>query len=265
MHSRMGRILAIGTGAGAFILAGVLVWGQTPPPTTQPQTTPAPPNQPSTGQDAAAPASTASQPQKTLEMVQAQASLDHGLDAKKARQGEPVTAKLAKNVQIPNAQELPRNTILEGHVDEVKPSEHKSDSVLVVTFDKAKLKNGQELPIKATVLAVAEPALLQQEQANGTAPGTSSAPLPAPSAQGGGMGPGGSQRAAPSEPMDVPEASSPSQRQSQKNGVPGVTLQSDIHDSTSATFTSKGRNVDVPGGTQMELAIAVIPAGTRIQ
>ena len=251
MHSRMSRIPAIATGA-AFIVAGALASGQTPPPTTQLQTQPAP----------EAGASPTSQPQKTLQMVEVQASLDHGLDAKKARQGEPVTAKLAKNVQIPNAQELPRNTILEGHVDEVKPSEHKSDSVLVVTFDKAKLKNGQELPIKATVLAVAEPALLQQEQANGAASG---APLPAPSAQGGGMGPAGSPAAPPSEPMDVPEASSTSQRQSHKNGVPGVTLNSDIHDSTSATFTSKGRNVDVPGGTQMEVAIAVIPAGVRVQ
>jgi hypothetical protein len=42
-------------------------------------------------------------------------------------------------------------------------------------------------------------------------------------------------------------------------------LQSDIHQQTSATFTSKGKNVHVPDGTQLEVALAVIPAGTRLQ
>ena len=40
--------------------------------------------------------------------------------------------------------------------------------MMVVTFDKAKLKDGQELPIKATIIAVSEPALLAQQAAAGT-------------------------------------------------------------------------------------------------
>ena len=255
MDSRFRYLLAIGTSAAAMLLAGAPAFGQSQaPPTTQPQT-----------QSQAPEAQSASQPQKTIQMVQAQASLDHTLDAKKAQQGEAVTAKLSEKVQIPNAQELPRNTVLEGHVDQVKPSEHKSNSVLVVTFDKAKLKDGQELPIKATVLAVSEPSLVQQEQAaSGAAPGNPSVPMSTPSPQGG-VGPGGTPTSGPAQPMDMPQASSSSQHQAQRNGVPGVTLQSDIHGSTSATFTSQGKNVRVPDGTQMEFAIAVIPPGVKIQ
>jgi len=54
-------------------------------------------------------------------------------------------------------------------------------------------------------------------------------------------------------------------QQSGKQGIPGVMLTSDIHQHTSATFTSKGRNVKVPDGTQMQVAIAVVPAGVNIQ
>lgn len=210
------------------------------------------------------------QPQRKLQMVPAQVTLDHTLDAKKAKQGEPVTAKLQQNVQIPDAQALPRNTVLEGHVDQVQASENKGDSTMVVTFDKAKLKDGQELPIKATVIAVSQPASMQQSSAG--APGqpvSAGAPMSAPSGGGGGgpMGGGSSSGASstPSQPMNLPQASPGSQQQAQQNGVPDVTLTSSIHDQSSATFTSKGRNVHVPDGTQMEVALTIIPAGVHLQ
>lgn len=216
------------------------------------------------------------QQQRTIQLVRAQASLDTTLDAKKAKQGEPVKAKLQENVQIPEAQALPKNTVLEGHVDQVQPSENKGDSTVVITFDKAKLKNGQEVPIKATVLQVSEPALAQQEAAGGAPGGMAGgagAPAPsAPQASGGGAPGGGAPGgggAAPAagpgaEPMDIPSPST-NQQQKQQGGVPGVMLTSDIHQQTSATFTSKGRNVHVPGGTEMQMAVAVIPAGVKVQ
>jgi hypothetical protein len=212
------------------------------------------------------------QPQRKIQMVQTQATLDHTLDAKKAKQGEPVTAKLVQNVEIPDAQALPKNTVLEGHVDQVQASDHKSDSMMVVTFDKAKLKDGQELTIKATILAMSEPALMQQRGGAG-APAGAGAPMPSGGAPSGG-GPSGSgsmSQSSPSpsstpspQPMNGAQAASGLPQQAQ-NGVPDVTLQSDIHQHNSATFMSKGKNVHVPDGTQMQVAIAVIPAGVRLQ
>lgn len=249
MHGFVRQLLATGAGAALIVVAGAAAGAQT---------------QSSTSDSSA-------QPQKTIQMVPALASLDHTLDAKKAKQGELVTAKLQKDVNL-SEQNLPRNTVLEGHVDQVQASEHKSDSTVVVTFDKAKLKSGQELPIKATVMEIAEPVNMMQQPTGESAGGAM------PAAGGGSMPSGGAPRtggasssgtAAPSEPAPQPmePSTQPSgtPQQAQRNGVPGVMLQSDIHQQASATFTSKGRNVHLPDGTQMDVALAVIPAGTRIQ
>jgi len=247
MHEWTRRM--IGTGTGVMLaLAGGVVFAQNQAPANP-------------------------QGQQTLQMVRANASLNTTLDAKKVKQGQPVKAKLEENVQIPNTEGLPKNTVLEGHVDQVQPSENKGDSTVVVTFDKAMLKGGKELPIKATVLQVSEPALMQQEAAGGPPSAGGPAPMGAPGgggAAGGGSNGGGASGAAatpaPSAPapMDVPETN-PNQPQQRGGGVPGVMLTSDIHQHTSATFTSKGRNVHVPDGTEMQMAVAVIPPGVRMQ
>ena len=65
--------------------------------------------------------------------------------------------------------------------------------------------------------------------------------------------------------MSVPQSNSGSAQQSPQNGVPDVTLKSDIHEHNSATFMSKGENVHVPDGTQLDVALAVIPAGVKLQ
>jgi hypothetical protein len=209
-------------------------------------------------------------------MVQAKAELQKTLDAKKAKQGEPVTAKLSDDVQIPNAQTLPKNTVLEGHVDETQVSQDKhGSSSVTVTFDKAKLKTGQELPIKATVVAIAQPSYnTSQAGAPGAAPSGG-----APMASSGGMAPGGGGSpngggamgggSAPSSPMpsqQMPTATEPGQSGGQSGGqVSGVQVKSDIHQPTSATFVQEGKNVHVSSGTQMEVALTIIPPGTHLQ
>lgn len=259
---------SLAAGAGALLVLGGAAAGMAQ---TQGSTAPAAP----ANTTAAPPATQQEQPPKTLQMVPAQAQLDTSLDAKKAKQGQEVRAKLEENVTIPDADPLPKNTVLEGHVDQVTPSQNKSDSTMVVTFDKVKLKDGQELPIKATVIAVAEPALPQVgggggggAPAGGAMPaGGSAAPSGGGSSGGGMRGGGGAEPSAPStpqQPMSAPDGGG-SQPQAPANGVPDVTLTSNIHQHSSATFTSKGRNVHVPGGTEMQVAIAVIPPGTHLQ
>jgi hypothetical protein len=237
MNALVRRLLLPGAGAVLLVVAGVPAGAQS-------------------AADASA------QPQHTLQMVPAVASLDHTLDAKKAKPGEPVTAKLQKDVHVPQQEDLPKNTELEGHVDQVVPSEHKSDSTVVVTFDKAKLKSGKELPIKATILAISEPAYLAQQQ---TTEQPVSGGMPSGGPQTGGAAPNGAGSAPAPRPMQTAPEPSMTGQQPQRNGVPGVMLQSSIHQATSATFTSKGKNVHIPDGTQLEVALVVVPAGTRIQ
>lgn len=287
-----GAGLALAVCGGAWAAAQSQPQSQPAPTPTQPntpaQTQQAPPAQPgtpaSTSDSQTAPngqsQSTAQPQQRTLQMVEVQAELQKTLDAKKDKQGAPVTAKLQNDVDIPNAQRLPKNTVLEGHVDQtqVSPDKHGTSS-LSVTFDKAKLKDGQELPIKATVVAISQPA-------NNMVPAQGAPPEGSPSMGGGGGAPsggapsgggarggggsgsmssGGGQSApsTPSEPM--PSAQSQTAGGSQGGQVPGVQLKSDIHQQTSATFLANGKNVHIPGGTQMEVAVTVIPPGTRLQ
>jgi hypothetical protein len=271
---RHGLAMTLALSFGAWCAA------QSTPPQTPAQTQQTPTSTPSSSQQPSdGTASNGAQPAQphTIQMVQAQAQLDKTIDSKKAKQGDPVTAKLVANVQIPNEQELPKNTVLEGHVDQVTASQNKSDSTVVVTFDKAKLKGGQEVPIKATILAMAEPAVASPD-AGGGAPAAGGA---APAGGGGGAGlagggggaahggsaGGGESTAAAPSTSSMPDASSGGggQQQAQMTRVPDVNLTSDIHQHNSATFTSKGKNVHVPDGTEMELAITVIPAGVRLQ
>ncbi|HEX3436260.1 MAG TPA: hypothetical protein VHT24_05785 [Pseudacidobacterium sp.] len=206
---------------------------------------------------------------KSIQLVGARAELNKGLDAKKAKQGDPVTVKLTDAVKIPDSTELPKNTVLIGHVDQVQPSENKGDSVIQVTFDKAQLKDGQQLPIKATIMQIAPPVNAMMNQSASAASGPS--PMPgAPAASGGGANPSGTSGGAggmQSAPAPSMAASVPTSDQSQqsKQGVPGVELRSDIRQSDSGTFIAKGKNVHLPDGTQMQIALAVIPPNTQIK
>lgn len=208
--------------------------------------------------NAAQPQAAAPSGQPALQMVMAQAELKDSINAKKAKQGEAVRARIKDNVKLSNGDELAKDTILEGHVDQVQASENKSDSTVVVTFDKALVRGGEELPIKATLLAIWEP---QEGVSGGMAP---SASMP-----GGSGGPMASSMSVSGTAttanlpmsMNVPQAGMPQGR----HPVPGVTLHSDIHEKSSATFTASRKNVNVPDGTQMRFELVVIPAGAQIQ
>lgn len=214
-------------------------------------------------QDAASSAPTENAPTKSIQMVGAQVLLTKTIDAKKAKQGDPVTAKLMDNVKIPDAVELPKNTVLLGHIDQVQPSENKGDSSVQVTFDKAQPKAGQEVAIKVTLMQIvpAPNAMKFQEPSAGGAPALPSSPAPPSGGGGGGMQSG---QSAPhpisggtsSTTEGPPDSGSPS--------VSGVQLQSDIHQSNSGVFTAKKKNVHLDSGTELQIAITVIPPNTKI-
>jgi hypothetical protein len=91
---------------------------------------------------------------KISQFVASTAELHHNIDAKTAKQGETVTAGLTKSVHITGGIELPRKTQLVGHIDEVQPSENKGLSKIILTFDQARLANGQQVFIKSTIVGI---------------------------------------------------------------------------------------------------------------
>lgn len=204
---------------------------------------------------------------RNIQMVPAKAELQKSLNAKKLKPGQTVTAKLEQTVNLPDEPALKRNTVLVGHVDTVQASQHHSNSRITVTFDQAKLKSGQVLPVKVTIMAVAEPQMAQGGAPAGAAPAEG---MPAESAEGEGGRSAGGSGAAPAMPAQQQEQPGvspgvpPAGAVENHQGIPGVMLESSIHQPASATFLSKGRNVEVPGGTEMQLAIAIIPKGVKL-
>lgn len=296
MNAWIRRSLASGTGLALTLCGGAWAVAQSQSSATQNQAAPAQSQQSPAAQTSTPGAQTApaqqqtaptqqqtappAQPQtRTLQMVEVKAELQKSLDAKKAKEGEPVTAKLQDDANIPNAQTLPKNTILEGHIDQTQVSPDKNGtSSVTVTFDKAKLKSGEELPIKATVVAIAQP------QNNTAAAGGAGAPVGGPGGGGAPSGgapagagaPGGAGQGTAGGSEPAPSSSIPSQQEPTAGGpgyggnqgggaVGNVQLKSDIHQQSSATFLQNGKNVHIPDGTLMEVAVTVIPPGTRLQ
>jgi hypothetical protein len=84
------------------------------------------------------------------------AALSQPVDAKKNKPGDQVTAKTTEATKSEGKVVIPRGTKLIGHVTECKQrSKEEKESALGIVFDKAVLKNGEEIPLNVTVRALA--------------------------------------------------------------------------------------------------------------
>jgi hypothetical protein len=158
------------------------------------------------------------------QLVAANAELVSKIDAKTAKAGDMVTAKLTSSVTLPGGTELKRNTLLTGHIDQVEAAVNKGASTVVLTFDKAQPKGGQAIAIKSTIV---------------------------------GIYPNGTDLVAPdlSPQMKVNEAPA---------SAHGYSLTSDVQGSTSGVLTADGKNVHVADGTELQFAVAPsAAAGSR--
>jgi hypothetical protein len=83
------------------------------------------------------------------------AELSKTLDAKKAKAGDPVSALLQADVLAHGKIVAHRDSKLIGHVTEAQPhSKESPESRLGIVFEKIKLKNGQEIPLRAVLTAL---------------------------------------------------------------------------------------------------------------
>src|SRR5229473_1880756 len=84
------------------------------------------------------------------------ATLSQPVDAKKNKPGDQVTAKTTEATKSDGKLVIPRGSKLIGHVTECKPrSKEEKESALGIVFDKAILKNGEEIPLNVTIHALA--------------------------------------------------------------------------------------------------------------
>jgi hypothetical protein len=84
------------------------------------------------------------------------ATLVHPVDAKKSKPGDRVVARTTRPAKSPDGTTLPKGTELVGHVTQAQArSKGQSESDLGIVFDKAVLKNGQQVPMSGTIQAIA--------------------------------------------------------------------------------------------------------------
>jgi hypothetical protein len=169
--------------------------------------------------------------QEATQMVPAQAALVDNLDANKVQPGGQFKAKLSGKVRLRNGPELPSGTMLIGSVatDDMQLA---GTSKLALRFSQAQLKNGQVIPIKATIVGV-----LPSESSNpedGVTPGV-----------GGDQAQTG--------------WSNGTLQVDQIDALSGVDLHSKIASANSGVFVSTRKNdVKLSKGSEIELAIAGI-------
>jgi hypothetical protein len=156
------------------------------------------------------------------QLVAANAVLQTKIDAKTAKVGDTVTAKLISSVRIPSGPELGRNTLLIGHIDQVQAAENNGASTVVLTFDKAQPKNGQAIAIKSTIVGI-YPA------------GTS---------------------------FVTPDLNPQLKLQQAPSSAHGYSLTSDMQGSNSGVLKADGKNVRLGDGTELQFAVAPVATGT---
>jgi hypothetical protein len=169
-----------------------------------------------------------------------EATLVKPLDAKKSRVGDEVTAKVTRDLKAGDKVVISKNSKIVGHLTDVKPkSKDQPQSAVTITFERAVLKEGGEVPITATIQALAKPPdertgdmsdLMRGTGANQTLAGTANNVTGAGGTVGG---PGG---ALTSQSQGV-------------LGYTGIGLQD-------STVYSPVQNVHLDGGTQMILHVS---------
>src|SRR5713101_6705940 len=84
------------------------------------------------------------------------AALNSSIDSKKCKPGDPVNARTTEAVKSEGKTVIPKGAKLVGHVTQASArARGESESALGIVFDKAILKNGQEIPLSVGIQALA--------------------------------------------------------------------------------------------------------------
>jgi hypothetical protein len=207
------------------------------------------------------------------------ATLNSSIDSKKAKPGEQVIAHTTEAVKSTDGRMiLPNGTKIIGHVTQASArSNGQGQAMLALQFDKAVLKDKQEIPLNVVIQAIAAPAQSAPPAFNDTGrattgpgssgPGSSgpgsSAPSNNPSMSGSrGARPEGTPPTDP-YPAGNPNAASGGESNSAGPlpanmkgvyGLDGVRLSANAN-GEGTVLTSTAKNVHLDGGTRLLLAV----------
>lgn len=93
------------------------------------------------------------------EMRPVNGELQGKLDSKTAKTGDPVLVKTTQKMTTSDGTEIPKGSRLVGHVTDVKAhGKGQAMSQLGITFDRAELKDGRNIPIHSAIRSISSPA-----------------------------------------------------------------------------------------------------------
>jgi hypothetical protein len=189
------------------------------------------------------------------------------VDAKKAKSGEQVTAKVTQDLKASNGMMLlPKDTEIVGRITEAQPKNKQGkESQLGIVFDHAVTQNGN-ITYPLSIQAVISPEVFQNPNGGGNAAAsqTPSSSMPSQTPGGAGRGMGGGQAAPSNEPPggSAPQTSSsqsgPPKITGQTQGVVGYShmkLETATNAAQPSVISSEKNNVKLQNGTLMLLRV----------
>lgn len=211
--------------------------------------------------------------------------LNSSIDSKKAKPGDAVTAHTTQAVKSADDRTiLPKGTKLIGHVTQaLARSKGDGESTLGISFDKAILKGGEEVPLNATIQALAAPPASTASSAYGGPSPSPTGPSGSPSGAGNSSGmPGNRPSGTAGNPGSYPIPSdSGSERGSAGStnstdslppnsrgvyGLNGVELKMATSNNAQVSLiSSNGKNVHLDSGTRLLLMTQTLASGTSGQ
>jgi len=184
--------------------------------------------------------------------------LSKSLDAKKAKAGDKIEAKIPTDLLSQGKIVIPRNTKVIGHVADTKAhSKESPDSRVGLTFDQLVMKDGREIPLQVVVQAIArplQPAVASDTHMNEGAGMPSGSPS---TAGGGGMGASRTTERVASIPTntgsDSPPPTTVAPLGPTSQGVVGMKGLSLDSSGQASVVSSQTDNVHLDSGTQLIL------------
>lgn len=170
--------------------------------------------------------------------------LAKSLNSRKLKAGDPVVAKTTAELRTANGVVIPRGSKVFGHVTEATSRAKGGDqSTLGLSFDRIVSKQGEELPLKATIQAVGPPPNLgpaAMEMGNPSSLPSTGLPAPmggAPAPMGGAPGPMGGVN---NGGLGLPPTNFPSGQSAPSASAPSSSTQGDGQRPTELTARSHG-------------------------
>ncbi len=210
--------------------------------------------------DAQTPAATARAAQ--VEPASVSAELTKNLDAKRAHVGDRIEATTTNEAKLADGTTLPRGTKLVGNVvDVTAKTKQEKNSRIVISLNRALLKDDKQIPIQSAITSMTAPAS-NSDAAVVSMPSS-------PGASAGGSAGGSASATAPITPSMAPRmaSDSPASQPVMLKGAgdqvpvankPTIMLSAPNTPDSSGILEAKGENVLLASGTK--LTLNVIPA-----